>query len=62
VPEKEEIFQTMYLKGERKIGWVDNRNSFRVISLNLLLNAIQLTHLLPKVKNRFFKYLNLRKA
>jgi len=52
IPEKEETFQSMYLRGEREIKWVDNRNSMKVIMLNNLLNAIQLTHIVPKVINR----------
>ncbi len=55
IPENEEIFQSMYLKGERPIKWIDNRNSLKVILLNNLLNAIQLTHLVPKVIRRFKK-------
>jgi hypothetical protein len=62
VPEKEEIFQTMYLKGERKIEWIDNRNNIKVVMLNAFLSLLQLTHLFPKVKNRVFNYLNLRKV
>jgi len=52
IPEKEETLQSMYLRGEREIKWVDNRNSMKVIMLNNLLNAIQLTHIVPKVINR----------
>ncbi len=62
IPEKEDIFQTMYLNGEKAIKWVDARNSYKVIMLNGLLNMIQFTHLYYKVKNRLFSYLNLKKA
>jgi len=55
IPENEEIFQSMYLKGERKIKWIDDRSSFKVVLLNNLLNAIQLTHLAPKVIRRIKK-------
>ncbi len=62
IPDKEDTLQSMYLHGERKIEWIDNRNSLKVIGLNALLDMIQLTHIFPKVKNRLFKYLNLKKA
>jgi glycosyltransferase involved in cell wall biosynthesis len=55
IPEKEEIFQSMYLQGEKEIKWVDDRNSIKVIMLNNLLNAIQLTHIVPKVIRRVKK-------
>lgn len=55
IPEKEEIFQSMYLQGEKEIKWVDDRNSLKVIMLNNLLNAIQLTHIVPKVIRRVKK-------
>ncbi|MDB5110285.1 MAG: hypothetical protein JWR67_1399 [Mucilaginibacter sp.] len=62
VPEKEETLQTMYLRGERKIEWIDDRNNIKVVMLNTFLSLLQLTHLFPKVKNKVFNYLNLRKA
>ena len=49
IPEKEDIFQSMYLKGERPIRWDDNRNSAKTIVLNQVLNALQLAHMVPKV-------------
>jgi glycosyltransferase involved in cell wall biosynthesis len=52
IPEKEEIFQSMYLRGEREIKWIDDRNSLKVIMMNNLLSAIQMTHIVPKVINR----------
>lgn len=55
IPENEEIFQSMYLRGEREIKWVDDRHSLKVILLNNLLNAIQLTHIVPKVIRRIKK-------
>lgn len=55
IPENEEIFQSMYLRGEREIKWVDDRRSLKVILLNNLLNAIQLTHIVPKVIRRIKK-------
>lgn len=48
----EATLQTMYLVNERKIKWIDNRNSLRVILLNGLLTCIQTTHLFPKVIKR----------
>jgi len=55
IPENEAIFQSMYLKDEREIKWVDDRSSMKVILLNNLLNAIQLTHIVPKVIRRVKK-------
>ncbi|GGI26919.1 glycosyltransferase family 2 protein [Pedobacter mendelii] len=52
IPEKEDIFQSMYLKGERPIKWEDNRKCVKTIMLNQLLNALQLTHIFPKVIRR----------
>jgi glycosyltransferase involved in cell wall biosynthesis len=52
IPEKEEIFQSMYLQGEKAIKWEDKRNSLKVIMLNNLLSTIQLTHIVPKVFRR----------
>ncbi|MDB5017206.1 MAG: hypothetical protein JWQ84_2038 [Mucilaginibacter sp.] len=62
IPEKEEIFQTMYLTNEKKIQWVDNRSNIKVILLNVLLDMIKFTQLFPKVKNKLFGYLNFKKA
>ena len=52
IPGKEDIFQSMYLKGERPIKWEDNRKSVKTIMVNQLLNALQLTHIFPKVIRR----------
>jgi glycosyltransferase involved in cell wall biosynthesis len=62
VPEKEEILQTMYLTGERKVEWIDDRNSPKVVMLNAFLSLLQLTHLFPKIKNKVFNYFFLRKT
>jgi len=62
IPDKEDIFQSMYLNGEKKIKWVDDRNSFKVVGLNVLLSFIQLSHLFPKVKNKLAGYLKMNKA
>lgn len=55
IPEKEEIFQSMYLHGEKAIRWIDDRNNLKVIMLNNLLTTIQLTHIVPKVFRRIKK-------
>lgn len=55
IPEKEDIFQSMYLKGERPIKWEDDRKSVKTVMLNQLLNALQLTHIFPKVIRRVRK-------
>lgn len=55
IPEKEDIFQSMYLKGERPIKWDDDRKSIKTVMINQLLNAIQLTHIFPKVIRRVRK-------
>jgi glycosyltransferase involved in cell wall biosynthesis len=52
VPEKEDILQSMYLRGERPIKWDDNRKSLKTIFLNQLLNILQMTHIVPKVIRR----------
>jgi glycosyltransferase involved in cell wall biosynthesis len=57
IPEKEETLQTMYLKGEKKVLWIDDRNHSKVLRLNALLNLLQVFHLFPKVKNKVFKLL-----
>jgi hypothetical protein len=57
IPEKEDTLQSMYLRGEKKVKWIDDRKSAKVRSLNLLLDAIQLTHVFPKIKNKLKKYI-----
>lgn len=49
IPEKEDIFQSMYLKGERPIKWIDERHHVKTVMLNQVLNVLQMTHLIPKV-------------
>lgn len=61
IPENEEIFQSMYLRGERKIMWINERKNPKVIMLNTLLSLIKLSHLFPKIKNKLFNYFNLNK-
>jgi hypothetical protein len=48
------------MRNERKIKWSDNRSSLKVIALNLLLTAIQLTHMLPKVYYKLSGFLKSR--
>ncbi len=62
IPEKEQIFQTMYLQNEKPIKWEDSRSSLKVIMLNTFLDALKLTHLVAKVKNRLFGYLRFNRA
>ena len=57
IPEKEDTLQSMYLRGEKKVKWIDDRSSFKVMSLNILLDLIRLTHIFPKVKNKIIGYL-----
>lgn len=59
IPDKEDTLQSMYLRGERKILWIDERSNFKVWGLNTLLNVIQLTHLFPKIKNRIVRYIKV---
>ena len=49
IPEKEAMFQTMYLQNEKPIKWIDDRNSPKVIMLNRFLDMIKLAHLFPKM-------------
>ncbi len=51
----EPTLQQMYLKNERPIKWIDDRNSLKVIWLNQLLTCIQTSHVFPKVAHRISK-------
>ena len=66
IPEKESTFQSMYMKGERPIKWIDERSSPKVIGLNLLLSAIQFYNLFPRAYHKIKKIiagkLNKQKA
>lgn len=62
IPDKESTFKEMYLNGERKIKWNDNRNSLAVIFLNSLLSMIQLTHIVYKVRGRLSGMLRPQKS
>ena len=52
IPEKEDIFQSMYLRGERPIRWIDERRHPKTVMLNQVLNVLQMTHIVPKVLRR----------
>jgi glycosyltransferase involved in cell wall biosynthesis len=56
-PEKEAIFQTMYLQNEKPIKWIDDRGSIQVIMLNRLLDIIKTGHLFPKAYRKITKLL-----
>lgn len=51
-PEKETTLQQMYLHNEKKIKWHDSRKSREVRMLNMRLNWLQLTSLLPRGINK----------
>ena len=55
IPEKEETFQEMYLRDEKKIKWVDKRSSLKVRKLNWYLSCVRLTTLLPRAFNKVFR-------
>ena len=61
IPDKEETLQGMYLRGEKKIRWIDDRHNVKVRSLNFLLDAIKFTHVFPKIKSKLKKYLKSSK-
>ncbi|HEX8378667.1 MAG TPA: hypothetical protein VF602_12685, partial [Pedobacter sp.] len=56
----ETTLQEMYLKNERPIKWIDNRNSMKVILLNHFLTCIQVKNMVPKVISRVSKLLSRR--
>jgi glycosyltransferase involved in cell wall biosynthesis len=55
VPEKEGTFQKMYMKNERPIKWIDNRNHIKVIMLNALLSGIQFINIFRKAYRKGIK-------
>ena len=55
MPEKEATFQSMYMRGERPIKWIDDRKSPKVIGLNLLLSTIQFYNLFPRAYHKIKK-------
>ncbi len=48
IPEKEAMFQTMYLQNEKKTKWIDDRSNINVILLNRFLDLMKIYHLFPK--------------
>jgi glycosyltransferase involved in cell wall biosynthesis len=52
IPDKEDIFQSMYLQGERPIKFQNDRKHIKTILMHQLLNALQMTHIVPKVIRR----------
>lgn len=56
----ESTLQEMYLKNERPIKWIDDRNNVKVIMLNHFLTCIQLSHVFPKVIRKVSKLFNRR--
>ena len=55
IPEKESTFQEMYMTGEKKIKWIDDRKNVKVRALNTFLSLLRLTHFYGKVINRLKK-------
>ena len=55
IPEKESTFQSMYMKNERPIKWIDDRNNIKVIGLNALLSLLQFKNLCKKAFNKGWK-------
>jgi glycosyltransferase involved in cell wall biosynthesis len=49
IPAKEETFKKMYLQNEKGMRWSDDRSSFGVRKLNLVLSAMQLYNLFPRI-------------
>ncbi|WP_207494052.1 glycosyltransferase family 2 protein [Aridibaculum aurantiacum] len=60
IPEKEQTFQEMYMHGEKKIRWIDNRNSIKVRSLNLLLTVLRLKTIPCRAFNKIKSKLQTR--
>ncbi|MBC8035586.1 MAG: glycosyltransferase family 2 protein [Chitinophagaceae bacterium] len=60
IPEKEATFQRMYLSGEKRLRWIDNRNHPKVLFLNMFLNVIQVKNLFPKALRKAIN--RIRKA
>ena len=55
IPEKEDIFQSMYLKGERPIRVRNDRKHMKTLMMNQVLNVLQMTHIFPKVIRKIKK-------
>ena len=56
IPDKEKTLQEMYMVGEKKVKWIDNRKSVKVQSLNLLLTVLRIKSVpgraLQKIKQK----------
>lgn len=61
IPEKESTLQEMYMRNERKIKWVDDRNSLKVIGLNNLLTVIRLTSIPARTFKKIERIISKRK-
>ncbi len=60
IPEKEATFQEMYLCNERKMKWIDNRNSVQVILLNALLTCIRASTIPGRAFRKLSSVINKR--
>jgi glycosyltransferase involved in cell wall biosynthesis len=49
---KEETLQEMYMRGEKKIKWIDDRNDIRVRGLNILLTLLRLKTIPGRAYNK----------
>ncbi len=54
IPEKESTFQEMYMHGEKRIRWINNRRNVQVIALNIFLDILLLKNLSLKALNKIF--------
>ena len=54
IPDKENILQEMYMHGERKIKWIDDRNSLKVRALNFLLTCVRLKTVPGRILRKIF--------
>ena len=43
------------MRGERPVKWIDNRNSIKVIGLNVLLSGLQFINLFKKAYRKAIK-------
>lgn len=60
IPEKESTFQEMYLRNERKVKWIDKRNSPQVILLHTLLTCIRASTIPGRAFRKLFSVINKR--
>lgn len=57
IPDKESTFQSMYLHNEKPIKWVDDRNSWPVKKMNVLLTVLQGFNLLKRAGRKLISLL-----